>query len=472
MPTPKEIAKYTYKVEKQDCMKVPVIVYASPELMKKIQEDDCIRQMQNVACLQGVEKNTIVLPDAHLGYGFCIGGVAAFNKETGIISPGGVGYDINCSVRLVKTNIEKFELEKNQNQISRTLFNKIPTGVGKGGKVKISEKEMQDILKKGAHWAVENGYGKNSDLEFTEETGKMSDADSKAVSQKAISRGINQLGSIGAGNHFLELQYVDEIFDKKTAEIFGIKKGQICFMIHCGSRGLGHQVASDYIKLMEQEYGHEHLPDRQLISAPINSKLGKQYYKAMCSAANFAFCNKQVLTHFTRETLKTFFPNLESEVLYDVSHNMAKFEEHKINNKNKIVCVHRKGATRSFGPGKKELPAPYQKTGQPILIPGSMGTSSYVLVGTKKAEELSFASTPHGAGRTMSRHQAIKTLDTNKIQEQLKESKISVSVGSPKSFIEEAPQAYKNVDEVVKVADTLGIGKLVAKLKPIIVIKG
>src|SRR3989338_7773619 len=421
----KKISSNIYEVAKEGKMNVPVRIYASEKLLKAIEKDNCLQQMVNVSQLNGIKKNALVLPDAHLGYGFCIGGVAVFDMNTGIISPGGVGYDINCSVRLLKTNLKMKEKE-----ISRKLFNKIPTGVGKGTRVKISESELKEIMVKGAKWAIEKGYGKKEDYELSEEFGCMEEADPSCVSDNAISRGVNQLGSLGSGNHFLEIQAVDEIFDKETAKIFGLEKNQVVIMIHCGSRGFGHQIASDYIKAMEEEYGFENLPDRQLICAPIKSKLGKEYYKAMCCAANFAFCNKQK------------------------------------------VCVHRKGATRSYGPDNKDIPKKYQKTGQPILIPGSMGTASYVLKGTKEAEQLSFSSTAHGAGRKMSRHQAMKTLNQNKVEKNLENKGIFFRTGSVKGLLEESPEVYKDVDEVVKISDEVGLGKIVAKLIPKIVIKG
>ncbi len=468
----KKISKDVYEIPKEGNMNVPVVVYASEKLLKDMKKDNCIQQMINVSTLPGIQKYSIVLPDAHQGYGFSIGGVAAFDLEKGVISPGGVGFDINCSIRLLRTNLEKEDIENKREQISKEIYKLIPTGVGKGSRVKITKQDLREIMVKGAKWAVEKGYGKKEDYEFSEETGCMKDADPSCVSEDAIARGINQLGSIGSGNHFLELQYVDEILNEKTAKVFGLKKNQVVVMIHCGSRGFGHQIASDYIKLMENEYGYENLPDRQLIYAPIKSNLGIKYYKAMCAAANFAFCNKQILTYLTREAMKKFFPNFEADVVYDICHNIAKFEEYILNGERKILCVHRKGATRSYGAGKKELPEKYKEVGQPILIPGSMGTFSYVLVGTKKAEELSFSSTAHGAGRLMSRHRAIRDLDKEKIKKNMEEQGISVSAGSWKSLVEEAPEAYKDVTEVIKVSNELGIGKIVVRLKPIIVIKG
>jgi len=467
----KKISKDVYQVERHGKMNVPVRIYASEKLLKDMKKDKCISQMENVATLPGIEKYSVVLPDAHQGYGFSIGGVAAFNMEEGVISPGGVGYDINCSVRLLRTNLTRKDIDNKEvrSKISKQLYKEIPSGVGKGTRVKITKDELKEIMVRGARWAVDKGYGGKEDYLFSEESGMMEGANPENVSIEAINRGVNQLGSIGSGNHFLEIQCVDEIFDKKTAEVFGLEMNQVVIMIHCGSRGFGHQIASDYIKHMDKEYGNEHLVDRQLTYAPINSELGKKYYSAMCCAANFAFCNKQILTYLCREGLKKVFPHFKAEVVYDICHNIAKFEEHIVDGKKKLLCVHRKGATRSFGPGKKELPEKYKETGQPIFIPGSMGTSSYVLVGTKKAEELSFSSTAHGAGRVMSRHEALRTLKADNIKKDLEKKNIEVSSGSWKSLVEEASEVYKDVDEVVRVSDELNLGALVAKLKPIIV---
>ena len=468
----KKISEGIYEISRNGKMNVPVRVYASEDLLKDMKKDECLQQMINVAELPGIVGKSIVLPDAHRGYGFCIGGVAAFDIEKGVISPGGVGYDINCSVRLLKTNLKSSDLKGKEKEISRQLFNKIPTGVGKGSRVKISEDDLKEIMRLGSEWAVKKGYGIKEDYELSEEFGRMKDADPKFVSKNAIARGINQLGSLGSGNHFLEVQIVSEIFDMNAARVFGLEKDQVVIMIHCGSRGLGHQIASDYIKSMEDEYGSENLPDRQLTCAPVNSELGKNYYKAMCCAANFAFCNKQILTHLTREVMKSFFPAIKIDVVYDVCHNIAKFEKHLIDGKKKIVCVHRKGATRSYGPGNKDIPEKYRKVGQPILIPGSMGTASYILHGTDEAEQLSFSSTAHGAGRVMSRHEAMRTLKKEKVESYLEKKNIYFRTGSAKGLLEEAPDVYKNVDSVVQVSDKVNLGKVVAKMIPKIVIKG
>lgn len=468
----RKISENIWEIPKEEGMNVPARIFASEKVLDSVKEDKTLEQAKNVACLAGIVNYSIALADAHQGYGFPIGGVAAFDLENGIVSPGGVGYDINCSVRLLRTNLKKEQIMKKQKEIVDELYGRIPSGVGRGSRFNMTKDELKRILKGGAKYLVEKGYGKKEDYLHTEEIGCMADADPSKVSDRAMKRGIGQLGTIGAGNHFLEIQYVDEIFNKGTAEAFGLEKGQAVIMIHCGSRGLGHQVASDYIKAMEKEYGFENLPDRELINAPIKSKLGQDYLKAMSAAANFAFANKQLITHWTREALKKFFPEAEIEVLYDVCHNIAKIEEHNVAGKTKKVCVHRKGATRSFGPGRKELSKEYTKTGQPVIIPGSMGTASYVLCGTKKAEELTFGSTVHGAGRLKSRSYAIKNLKGEKIKENLKKKGIEIRAGSVKSLAEEAPEVYKDIEEVTEIVHSLGISKKVARLKPILVIKG
>jgi len=392
--------------------------------------------------------------------------------EDGIISPGGVGYDINCGVRLLRTNLKKKDVLEKQKEILESLYKKIPSGVGTGSKFQMTRVELGKILEGGAEYLVSKGYGVREDYLHMEEEGCMKGADSSKVSDRAIKRGIGQLGTLGAGNHFLEVQYVDEIFDEKIAGSFGLEKNQVTIMIHCGSRGLGHQVASDYIKKMEDKYGFKNLPDRELINAPIKSPLGKDYISAMSSSMNFAFANRQLITHWVREEMKNIFPKIRIDTIYDICHNIAKFEEHIVDGEKKVVCVHRKGATRSFGPGRREIPEVYRKVGQPVFIPGSMGTSSYVLVGTKKAEELTFGSSVHGAGRLKSRTFASKTFVGEKIKKELNRKGIEVKAGGWKSFVEEAPEAYKDIDEVVKVVDELGISKKVARLKPLVVVKG
>jgi len=465
----KKISEYEYELPKEGKMLVLGRIFISD---KMIIEEDALKQVANVAHLPGILKYSIGLPDMHVGYGFPIGGVAAFDMDKGIISPGGVGYDINCSVRLLKTNLTKKDILKKQDKLLEALYRKIPSGLGRGGKFQITKEELKKILNGGAKYLVEKGYGLKEDYLHTEENGCMKEADANHVSERAIKRGIGQLGTLGAGNHFLELQCVDEIFDEKIAKVFGIKKDQITIMIHCGSRGLGHQVASDYIKKMEEKYGFKNLPDRELINAPIKSHLGKEYFSAMAAAANFAFANKQIITHWLREEMKYLFPNVKIDVVYDICHNIAKFEEHIVNGKKKTVCIHRKGATRSFGPNRKQIPEIYREIGQPVIIPGTMGTSSYLLVGTEKAEELTFGSTVHGAGRVKSRSVALKTIRGEEIKKKLNKKGIKVKSGSWESLAEESPEVYKDIDEVVDVVCKLGINKKVSKLKPLIVIKG
>ncbi|MCK4552649.1 RtcB family protein [Candidatus Pacearchaeota archaeon] len=468
----KKISKNIYEIPKEGGMKVPGRIYAGEGLMQNIEKDKTLEQVKNVAHLPGILKYSIALSDAHQGYGFSIGGVAAFDMDKGIISPGGVGYDINCSIRLLKTNLTKKDILGNQKKIAEALYRKIPSGVGRGSKFQITRKELSKLLEQGAKYMVEKGFGEKQDYLHAEEEGCMKQADASKVSERAIKRGIGQVGTLGAGNHFVEVQYVDEIFDKEIAKIFGLEKNQITIMVHCGSRGLGHQVASDYIKKMEDEYGFKNLPDRELINAPIKSKLGKDYFSAMAAAANFAFANKQLITHWIREEMKYLFPKIKIDVVYDVCHNIAKFEEHVVDGKKKIVCVHRKGATRSFGAGRKEVPEMYRKVGQPVIVPGSMGTASYVLVGTNKAEELTWGSTVHGAGRIKSRGAALKTLKGEEVKKNLSKMGIEVKSGSWKSLAQEAPEVYKDVDEVIKVVGELGISKKVARLKPLCVVKG
>jgi len=468
----KKISENVYEMPIEGKMLVPGRIYASDKLMESIKQDKTLEQVKNVAHLPGILKASIALADAHQGYGFPIGGVAAFDLEKGVISPGGVGYDINCSVRLLRTNLTKKDILKKQKEILEGLDRKIPSGVGRGSKFQATKDEFKKILEGGAKYLVKKGYGVKEDYLHTEEEGCMKGADASKVSDTAIRRGIGQLGTLGAGNHFLEILFVDEIFDDKIAKSFGLKKDQAVIFIHCGSRGLGHQVASDYIRKMESAYGFENLPDRELINAPISSKLGKDYYSAMCAAVNFAFANKQLITHWLREEIKHFFPNIKIGVVYDVCHNIAKFEKHVVDGKTREVCVHRKGATRSFGPGRKEIPEVYRKIGQPVLIPGTMGTASYVLVGTKKSEELTFGSCVHGAGRVMSRSGALKEFRGEDTKKELNKKGIEIKSGSWKSLSEESPGVYKDIEEVVNVVHNLGISKKVARLKPLVVVIG
>jgi len=470
----KKINDYTWEIPKHDDMKVPSIIYASSKLLESIKHDLTLKQAKNVACLRGIQKTAYVMPDAHQGYGFPIGGVAAFDMEEGIISPGGVGYDINCGVRLLKTEYFEKDVRNRIQELLDEMFREVPAGVGKGGITRLSRKVLHEICAKGAEWAVDEGYGMKEDLQRTEENGSMKSADPSCLSSRAIERGIPQLGTLGAGNHFLEIQKVAEIYESQTAKVFGIhSEGQILVMIHCGSRGLGHQVASDYIRLMENRYGTKNLPDRELINAPIRSKLGQQYYKTMSAAVNFAFANRQMIAHLIRGVFARVMGSSEGMgQVYDVCHNVAKFEKHIVNGEKKEVCIHRKGATRSFGPGRAEIPEVYRIVGQPVIIPGSMGTSSYILAGTSESEKMSFASTAHGAGRVMSRREALRHFMGEKIKKDLEGKGILLKSVSWKGVAEEASQAYKDVDEVVRVSHQAGIGRLIVRVVPVGVIKG
>ncbi|MEK6872420.1 MAG: RtcB family protein [Nanoarchaeota archaeon] len=467
----KKISEVEWEIPKEGKMNVPGKIFANEKLIEGIKKDKTLEQVKNVAMLPGIIGSSIALSDAHQGYGFPIGGVAAFDIEKGIISPGGVGYDINCGVRLLKTNLTLEDIKKKgQKEIVHSLYKAVPSGIGRGTKINLTRNDLNKILKEGSQWCIKKSYGVKEDFFHTEEQGKLP-GNPDDVSERAKTRGIGQLGSIGSGNHFLEIQVVEKIFDQPIAKVFGLEEGKITIMIHCGSRGLGHQVASDYIKLMENEYGYPE-QDRQLVYAPIKSELGNKYISAMNCAANFAFANRQIITHLVRENLKKYFPNLKIDVVYDICHNIAKFEIHTINGKEKQVLILRKGATRSFGINRQEIPEDYRKVGQPVLIPGTMGTYSYVLVGTEKAEDVSFGSTAHGAGRVESRTKARKEIKAEEIKKELNKKGIEIEAGSLMSISEEAPQAYKNVNEIVEVSHKAGIGNLVVKLKPIGVIKG
>lgn len=378
-------------------------------------------------------------------------------------------------MRLLRTDFTEKDVHEKRRQLLDALFKEVPSGVGKAGITKLSRDVLKEVLERGAEWAVEQGYGLKEDLKRTEENGKIKGVDTDKVSERALSRGMPQLGTLGAGNHFLEIQKVEKIYDEKTAKVFGIEKeGQVTVMIHTGSRGLGHQIASDYIHKMEQKYGYKHLADRELINAPINSDLGKDYYAAMCCAINYAFANRQMIMHWTRDVFKKVMGSSERmEMVYGLCHNIAKFEEHMIDGEKRRVCVHRKGAARSFGPGRKEVPEIYREIGQPVIIPGTMGTASYLLVGTKKAEEVSFGSTAHGSGRVMSRHEALRNWRGEQIKNTLKSQKdIELKSASWKGLAEEAPGAYKDIDEVIRVSHGIGIGNMVVRLVPLAVMKG
>lgn len=442
-------------------------------------EDGALEQIANVACLPGIQKYAIGMPDIHFGYGFPIGGVAAFSTRNGVVSPGGVGFDINCGVRLIKTNLKKEDIEDKLDDLAASLFANIPSGVGSKGKIKLNQNEINNVLDFGAEWAVDNGYGWPEDLEYMEENGRIVEADSSKVSDKAKKRGIPQLGSLGSGNHFLEIQVVDEIYDKEVAEIYGLEEGMVTIMVHSGSRGCGHQVCSDYLRLMDKAYKNHKIDiaDRQLACAPVESKESQDYLKAMFAAANYAWANRQMMTHWIRQSFEEILgksaEEMEMNIVYDVAHNIAKIETHELRpGIESEVVVHRKGATRSFGPGREEVPEKYREVGQPVLIPGTMGTSSYVLHGTEKAMKESFGSTAHGAGRVLSRTQAKKEFEPEDVEKELEDKGIVILANSNNVISEEAPGAYKDVDNVVRISDDTGIAKLVAKVSPLIVTKG
>ncbi|MBD3209202.1 RtcB family protein [Candidatus Woesearchaeota archaeon] len=474
----KKLNAYSYEVPRSGDMRVPVKIFASAPLLEKMQADNCVQQGVNVATsLPGICGASLMMPDAHQGYGFSIGGVAAIDCEKGCISPGGIGFDINCGVRLLATSLTVDDVRPRIREVLDVLFKRVPPGVGGQSLFRLDDAQLHAVLRSGASWCVDNSYGVQGDLDHCEEDGSLEGlAKLEKVSPRAKARGRKQLGTLGAGNHFLEVQVVDEIIDPKVAAVFGIKeKGQIVIMIHCGSRGLGHQVCSDYLRRMENTFPEimASLPEKDLIYAPAQSDLAKDYFGAMCAAANFAWANRHMIGHQVREGLRELFgEKTEVKTVYDVAHNIAKLEEHVIDGEKRKVWVHRKGATRAFPPGHPAVPKDYQKVGQPILIPGSMGTSSYVLVGTEKAMQESFGSTAHGAGRLMSRKQANATWRGEDLKKELEEKKIYVKAASWRGVSEEAPGAYKDVSEVVKVSHDAGIGNLVAKVVPLGVVKG
>ncbi|RLF31241.1 MAG: RNA-splicing ligase RtcB [Thermoplasmata archaeon] len=474
-----EIPK-SYKGEKGNLqMRTSAVIYASEKMIDEIKKDNAPEQVANVATLPGIVGKSLAMPDIHWGYGFPIGGVAATDAEEGVISPGGVGFDINCGVRLVRTNLHISDIDrKTIRLLIDELFKNVPSGLGSQAKVRLSKRELEDVLEMGARWAVENGYGWERDLEYLEENGCFKHADASLVSDRAKERGKSQLGSLGAGNHFLEIQKVNEIYDKDAAKVFGINEiGQIVVMIHTGSRGCGHQICSDYLRVLEnavKKYNIQ-LPDKQLACAPVDSVEAEKYFKAMACAANFAWTNRQMILHWVRESFEKILgrkaEDMDMNVVYDVCHNIAKVEEHIVDGKKRKVYVHRKGATRSFGPGRREIPLKYRNVGQPVLIPGDMGTESYLLKGTTEAEE-SFGSTCHGAGRVLSRHEALRRWRGENILKQLEQKGIYAHPASLKVLAEESPDAYKDVGEVVNVTHNAKLSLKVAKLLPLGMVKG
>jgi len=474
------VAENVWEIPKtfRDDMRVPARLYADEDLLDAALLDNSIVQLVNTATLPGVIKHAIAMPDIHQGYGFPIGGVVATRLPEGVISPGGVGYDINCGVRLLVSQVSVEEIRPYLEDIASRLYANCPSGVGSHGHLRLSNTELDRVLHEGSGWMLDKGYASREDLDRTEEFGRIPGADAAFVSDHARKRGRNQLGTLGAGNHFIEVDRVAEVYDRVTAARLGIYSGNVAVQIHCGSRGLGHQICEDYVSRFQKtsrDYGIE-LPDRELVCAPFDSKDGQEYFHAMACAANFAFANRQLLGHMIRQSIHEVLGNkikhFELRQVYDIAHNMAKIEEHEVGDCSVRVCVHRKGATRAFGPGSSVLPDDLRDLGQPVLIPGSMGTASYVLMGTREAMQQTFGSTCHGAGRVMSRAKAKKMVRGTELRDQLRTRGILICAGSMSGLAEEAPAAYKDVSRVVEVVHKLGIGRKIAKLEPVAVIKG
>ena len=468
------VDRYRVRIEKAGRMRVPGMVFASSSGLDTIRSDKSLEQVVNVAHLPGIRGRSLAMPDIHWGYGFPIGGVAAMEVEDGVISPGGVGYDINCGVRLAVTEISRDDLERSKEALAEVLFRTIPCGVGGGGDFNLTGGEMEELLTEGASWTVRRGYGTADDLRRTEEEGALSSADPDAVSPRAIERGKTQLGTLGSGNHFLEIAFVEKIYDSRCAAAFGLREGAVTVMIHCGSRGLGHQVCTDFLRVMQGAKGRERieLPDRQLACVPIRSSAGQRYLAAMAAAANFAWANRQYLQFLAGRVLQSLFGTGNLRLVYDVSHNIAKMEEHKVGNQLCSLCVHRKGATRAFPPGHPDVTEEYREVGQPVLIPGNMRSGSYVLAGTERAMTEAFGSTCHGAGRAMSRSAARREIRIDQMEREMRGAGVVCRARSRKLLVEEAPAAYKDIDSVVDVVHGAGISKKVARLKPMVVIKG
>jgi tRNA-splicing ligase RtcB len=465
---------YEWEIPRQGAMKVPALIYASEALLREM-DHKVHEQAVNVATLPGIVKASYAMPDAHWGYGFPIGGVAAFDPdEGGVVSAGGVGFDISCGVRCLHTGLARADIMAAQKDLADILFYRIPAGVGSTGTLRLNAQETDAMLSGGARWAVERGWGLPEDLERIEERGQMLHAEPGNVSQHAKSRQRDEMGTLGSGNHYLEVQEVTAVYDAAIAETFGLKQGDIVMMVHCGSRGLGHQIGAEYLKKMAiaaASFGIQ-LPDRELACAPINSDVGQEYLGAMRAAINCALANRQILTHLVRKVFADILPQARLSLLYDVSHNTCKVEEHRVDGELRKLYIHRKGATRAFGPGHQDLPAPLRAAGQPVLIGGSMGTGSYVLAGTKESEQRSFSSACHGAGRAMSRHQAYRTWKGRQVIDDLATRGILIRSPSSRGVAEEAPGAYKDVSAVVDAAAAAGLARKVARVEPLICIKG
>lgn len=474
----RKIDDYRWEVPKSGQMRVPGIIYAGNSLIESIKQEEAVKQVANVATLPGIIKASIAMPDIHWGYGFPIGGVAAFDWETGIISPGGVGYDINCGVRLANTKLCETDVKEKLEDLVDSLYRNIPSGVGSTGNIKLAYSEEKKVLKEGSKWALRHGMAEESDIEHTEDFGCMPNADPDTVSDKALERGLKQLGTLGSGNHFLEIGLVEKIYDLDVARVFGLFEGQITIMLHSGSRGLGYQICDDFLARMTKNINKTgiEIPDRQLACAMIQSSEGMRYFNAMACAANYAWANRQILMHKTREVLMRVLKigpkDLGMNLVYDVCHNIAKKEIHTVDGKSKVVCVHRKGATRAFPPGHESVCEKYRAVGQPVLVPGDMGRASYVLAGCENAMQETFGSTCHGAGRVLSRTAALKKSKGRSIARELEDKGIYVRWTGRSTLGEEMPEAYKNVSEVVNTVHGAGIARKVAKLKPMAVLKG
>ncbi len=476
----KKVDAYIYEIPAsfREDMRVPARFYADRTLLEGVRNDRSLEQLINTAALPGAVKYALAMPDIHQGYGFPIGGVVATRAPDGAISPGGVGYDINCGVRLLATHLEHEELRPYLGDLAAAIFVNCPSGVGKGGSIKLKAGELERLMELGSTWALKRGFATEADLERTEENGCLPGADAARVSSRAKERGKGQVGTLGAGNHFIEIDFVDMVFDEPAARSMGLFENRIVVQIHCGSRGLGHQICSDYVKRFQKsilQYGYK-LPDRELVCAPLSSPEGQDYLAAMKAAANYAFANRQVLAHHIRRTFEQVLAgrvrNHQIYQIYDIAHNMAKIETHDVDGRPVKLCVHRKGATRAFGPGSAGLPDAFRDTGQPVLVPGSMGSESWVLAGTRTSMAQTFGSTCHGAGRSMSRKQAKKTVNGPQLRQRLEARGIHVQAGSMSGLAEEAPEAYKDVQQVVEVVHGAGIARKVARLKPVAVIKG
>ena len=473
-----QIEEFIWEIPRSGDMLVPARIFASENLLKQISQDKTLEQLKNTASLPGIQKYAICMPDGHQGYGFPVGGVVATDANNGCISPGGVGYDINCGVRMIKTNLSYKDLRGKEELLGELLFSKIPTGLGKGGVLNTSLKDIEEILSLGVEWALANGYAVPEDLEFCEDRGRRLDADPTKISLRAKKRGKNQVGSLGSGNHFLEIQRVVEIFKDEVAHSYGLSQDQVVILIHTGSRGLGHQTCTDYLRKIEVEHATllSNLPDRELAAAPSGSQLALDYYAAMCACINFAWINRQIITYAVRLVFEELFnkswQDLGMDLLYDVAHNIAKKEVHMVDGIKRELFVHRKGATRAFPIGNPELPLAFRNVGQPIIIPGSMGSDSYILRGGAASLDLTFGSTAHGAGRILSRTKAKKLFKASEIQAELKKQNIHVIATLDATISEEAPGVYKDVSEVVNISDSLGIGDKVARTYPVVNIKG